>query len=290
MSNVLRFPHLTDEQLTSWVQPLLNVSPLWIVQNLICMQVAGSHAYGLATEDSDVDFRGIALPGLDYFFNPFKKFEQWEAPKPHDIVVYGFSKFFELASQGNPNILEMLFLDCEAYVARPPKYYDLLGELIKNRHHFVSRAAAARYLGYAQQQRHRMELHHRWLTSPPTADAPNYPAYQEWRKGRNAKRAALEEAYGFDTKHATHLIRLLLTGVELMSTGEFTVNSPFEPLLRSIRDGKLSFEEVIHTAEAIEDALKLARDTGPLPPKVDQKHLGEFAHNLILKYNITKTY
>src|SRR5690606_34050015 len=75
--------------------------------NLILFEcISGSRAYGLATENSDTDIRGVYyLPkdrfyGLDYF--------PQVSNETNDIVYYELGRFIELLSKNNPNILEML--------------------------------------------------------------------------------------------------------------------------------------------------------------------------------------
>lgn len=43
-----------------------------------------------------------------------------------------------------------------------------------------------------------------------------YDKYNEWKRNRNPERAALEEKYGYDVKHASHLVRLLLQGENIL--------------------------------------------------------------------------
>jgi predicted nucleotidyltransferase len=42
----------------------------------------------------------------------------------------------------------------------------------------------------------------------------HWQSFQRWRAERNPMRADLESRYGYDTKHAMHLIRLMRTGLE----------------------------------------------------------------------------
>ncbi len=39
----------------------------WLPQRTIFLTRAGSHAYGLATPESDVDIRGVVIPPQEYF-------------------------------------------------------------------------------------------------------------------------------------------------------------------------------------------------------------------------------
>lgn len=70
--------------------------------------------------------------------------------------------------------------------------------------------------------------------------------YQEWKKSRNKKRAPLEEKFGYDTKHAMHLVRLLRMGKEILTTGKIHVdrrNIDSEELV-AIRNGLWSYDQI----------------------------------------------
>lgn len=73
---------------------------------------AGSHLYGTATEDSDVDIRGVFIPTEEYFFGFLYSIEQIE-DKGKDTTHFDVRKFLKLASGCNPNIVELLFVSKE---------------------------------------------------------------------------------------------------------------------------------------------------------------------------------
>jgi len=83
----------------------------WIIYEVL----SGSHAYGLNTPDSDKDYRGILIPPREYYFSPFKSIEQYESKNP-DRTIFELKKFVRLATDNNPNILELLFIDDSALV------------------------------------------------------------------------------------------------------------------------------------------------------------------------------
>ncbi|MEB2774151.1 nucleotidyltransferase domain-containing protein [Algoriphagus sp. D3-2-R+10] len=69
--------------------------------------LSGSHAYGLATPESDVDIKGVfILPEEDYFGLNYVEQVNNET---NDIVYYELRRFVELLSKSNPNILELLY-------------------------------------------------------------------------------------------------------------------------------------------------------------------------------------
>lgn len=76
--------------------------------------------------------------------------------------------------------------------------------------------------------------------------------YWTWKKQRNEKRSALEEQFGYDTKHAMHLVRLLRMGVEALETGVLLVRRPDAAELLSIRDGAWSYDELVKYAEEVD--------------------------------------
>lgn len=69
--------------------------------------------------------------------------------------------------------------------------------------------------------------------------------WDQWYKSRNRERAELEAKYGYDTKHASHLARLIFQGKEALATGRVTLPRPEAGLLLDIRNGKLSYEELL---------------------------------------------
>src|SRR5690348_12239591 len=94
----------------------------------ILLTVAGSRAYGIHRSDSDVDVKGVAIPPASYLHGYLKRFEQADAPShlvPFTSLlneeeraavaatklegsIYDLRKFITLASDNNPNILDVL--------------------------------------------------------------------------------------------------------------------------------------------------------------------------------------
>ena len=152
--------------------------------------VTGSRAYGTYTEHSDIDVRGIATPPKAYFLSFHKKFEQYDERcqpeaypfwdsiekymrsneinptavigQPLDQSIYALGKFFALAAQCNPNIIELLFSDPQDIL-----YKDEIGSLlIEHKHLFLSAKAKFTFSGYAISQLNRIKTHRKWLLNP----------------------------------------------------------------------------------------------------------------------------
>jgi len=71
---------------------------------LIYLTISGSHLYGFASNDSDVDYRGTYLTGTEGLLGLNKKRDVIEM-KP-DIVLFEMLKELHLALKGNCNVLE----------------------------------------------------------------------------------------------------------------------------------------------------------------------------------------
>ncbi len=87
--------------------------------NLIVLEcISGSHAYGLATETSDVDIKGVFVPPKAYFYG-LDHIEQVSDAR-NDTVYYELGRFIELLSKNNPNILELLATPADMVRVRHP--------------------------------------------------------------------------------------------------------------------------------------------------------------------------
>lgn len=80
--------------------------------------------------------------------------------------------------------------------------------------------------------------------------------YWTWKKHRNEKRSELEEKYGYDTKHAMHLVRLLRMGAEALQTGKLNVFREDADELLAIRNGTWTYEQIVEYAERMDDWVK----------------------------------
>jgi predicted nucleotidyltransferase len=97
--------------------------------------------------------------------------------------------------------------------------------------------------------------------------------YQDWLRTRNPQRAALEARFGYDTKHALHLVRLLRMAVEILETGRVVVRRPDREELLSIRDGAWSYDDLMARAEALGERVRAVVATSPLPAAPDEAKL-----------------
>lgn len=290
--------------------------------------VHGSRAYGLATETSDTDLRGVFVPEPMAFTGYLSQPEQVE-PAP-ERVLYDIRKFFRLAAACNPTVIEILFTDPSDHVCVTAAGQQLL----EARRLFLSRLAGDSFGKYGLAQLRRIQTHRRWLVSPPGGqperaafglpgrrmisrdeqgavesmlrdgrltdeDLPSsflehldrerryqsamreWQQYQDWTRQRNPVRADLERRFGYDTKHAMHLVRLLRMAVEILSTGEVRVRREDAEDLRAVRGGALTFEALLEQAEGLGGQLPGLAETSLLPPRPDEGRLNALCAALV---------
>jgi len=162
----------------------------WVKENLIYLTIHGSRAYGMANEMSDLDIKGIVVPPREVEYNLFNRFEQSENnPDVNSMadhlknsknpkiegVVYSMRKFFMLAAEVNPNIIEILWTDKSDQIIRT----SLMEKIIENRNLFLSNKARWTWSGYAFAQAKKIERHRKWIilgeVKPPTREEFGLP-------------------------------------------------------------------------------------------------------------------
>ena len=107
--------------------------------NIMLLGLGGSYSYGTNNDHSDLDLRGIALPGKREILLG-NSFEQVIDEKT-DTVIYSLKKIIPLLTACNPNTIEMLGLKEEHYL-----YVSEIGrELLDNKEMFLSQKALWMY-------------------------------------------------------------------------------------------------------------------------------------------------
>jgi predicted nucleotidyltransferase len=111
----------------------------------------------------------------------------------------------------------------------------------------------------------------------------HWQQYQSWIKNRNPARADLESRYGYDAKHAMHLVRLLRMGKELMQTGELNVYRDDREELKLIRNGAWSFDSLINWAKTEAKEVENLARTGnsPLPKTPNKPEIEALYHKIL---------
>ena len=269
--------------------------------------------YGTNIATSDIDKRGVCVPPRIVMMGFARNFNQQEF-EGEDTVVYSLQKFMQLATDANPNIIELLYAPEDCIETIHPTWEKLL----EKRDLFLTAKAYYTFTGYAHSQLKRIKGHRSWLMDPPThkptraefglleagagvreiakgidaglvsrdvlkeiekekrykAALTTWNQYQKWKKERNPTRAKMEAEFGFDGKHALHLMRLLRMGKEILTTGKLNVRRPDAEELLSIRTGAWSYDKLVETADALKAELDEVYENKTYvvpfgPPKVE---------------------
>ncbi|MFD7533304.1 DNA polymerase beta superfamily protein [Streptomyces sp. NPDC059849] len=201
--------------------------------------VMGSRAFGLATEGSDTDRRGVFLAPTPLFWRFEKPPTHVDGPAPEQFS-WELERFCELALRANPNVLECLHSPLVEHID------DVGRELLSLRGAFLSRLAHRTFVRYASGQRKKLE-----------ADVRQYGA-PRW-------------------KHAMHLLRLLGTGRDLLRTGELTIEvGAARDELLAVKRGEVPWEEVERRMNRlVEESEETACDS-PLPQEPDRARIEDF--------------
>jgi hypothetical protein len=229
----------------------------------ICLEPP-EYVTGLARVPNGINGIGEAIP-----FEQYERHTVWDEPGgvanrsgagDLDVVIYSARKWCRLALAGNPTVLLVLFVPDEEVVYRT----EVGCELMDNAHRFVSRLAAERFLGYLQSQK----------------------AAMLGEKSAHTNRPELVAIHGFDTKYASHALRLGYQGAELLTTGRITLPTP-QPerqYLRSIRRGEVELGEVIARISDAEARLTALGSSTHVPDEPDRAWVNDWLHRSHLAY------
>lgn len=201
----------------------------------------GSKAFGLASDDSDDDLRGIYLPPARLQWSLRQLPEQLEfADGQRDEVYWELGKFLRLALKANPSVLETLWTPLVLLADETAQ------ELRAMRQAFLSKHVYKTYSGYVLSQFRRMANAH------------------------SAKGA-------YKSKHAMHLIRLLYSGIAALNTGEIHIDmAEHRDELLHIRKDSLPFEEVKRRALELDSQFQAAFERTSLPEQPDYAKVDDF--------------
>lgn len=229
---------------------------------IILKVLGGSRAYGTHNEESDIDIKGVCIASKLNYLGFQKRFEQEEKQvfkgDEHDEVIYDIQKFFKLACDCNPNILDILFCDdSDVLIA------DEIGQDLRTvRNLFLSKKAKHTFAGYAVSQLHRI-------------------IKKEKPAGKNSSRYHLWEKYGYDTKYAYHLVRLLRMGEEILRDGTVIVKRPDAEELISIRNGAWTLDQLQKYANDQLEVIDKLYQTSSLRYSPDLETLNELCAKFI---------
>lgn len=99
----------------------------------------------------------------------------------------------------------------------------------------------------------------------------------KWKTHRNEKRSVLEEKYGYDTKHASHLARLMRGCENILNSKEYHPRLTGDDLIfvKDVRAGKYSYEWILKYAEEMDSLLSVTMEKSDLQHSCDKSKVDE---------------
>lgn len=194
--------------------------------------IIGSRAYGLDSEDSDTDYRGIFLPPPDIHWSLAGVPNQIEREETQE-QYWELQRFLIFALKANPNVLECL------YTPLVEKTSPLAEELLAMRSSFLSKVVYQTYNGYVASQFKKMQ-----------ADIRNQ-GQVKW-------------------KHVMHLLRLLLSGIRVLREGFVPVRvEEHRDDLLAIKRGEWAWDSTEKWRQELHREFDAAFATTTLPERPD---------------------
>jgi len=233
--------------------------PGWLADNLCYETIMGSVAYGVSSDTSDMDVYGICMPPKDMVFphlageiagfgTQLKRFETWQEhhvaafDKSWDFQIYGIVRFFQLAMENNPNVIDSLFTPRRCVLSSTA-----IGEYIReHRTDFLHKGAWHKFKGYAYSQLNKIKT-----------------------KTPSGKRVELVDKFGYDVKFAYHVVRLMLEVEQILVSRDIDLERDREQL-KGIRRGEWSLQQLEQWAQDKEKSLEQLYNSSTVPYEPDE--------------------
>jgi hypothetical protein len=229
-------------------------------EGLVLLAYRGSVAHNTYIDPTaptgvdDIDLMGAVVPSPRFVLG----LKEWGSrgtkeivSGPFDIVLYSLPKLVRLLSQGNPNVLSLLWVPNDLLIREYTT--DLGWRLRAYKELFVGKHVFNAFNGYAYAQFKKIF-------------AAEFQGYM------GEKRKGLVLKFGYDTKNASHCVRLLRQGIEFLQTGQLNVRRADWEELVAIKTGKVTLPEVRAQIEDLFLKSKEAYESSPLPvePQYDK--------------------
>jgi predicted nucleotidyltransferase len=218
-----------------------------------------------------------------WLLNPPKK-----NPKPED---FGFTDLYKPLSLSEINVfmnfLWMVVRDCVEYLQPAAELKTILQEKIDYKQIFLNHRFPQDIHREIQEYTNASDDFMRlsFASREYLAAKREWNNYQNWLHNRNSKRKVLEAKCGYDSKHASHALRLLYTGQEIIKNKTLIVDrrkaGDAEYLLQ-VKLGNISYEEVINECNRVYNEIKSMKEQEiDLPDYVDLDFLSDLSIQLV---------
>jgi uncharacterized protein len=193
------------------------------------------------------------IPGFGRQIQRFEQYQQHHIAdadalggtgRQYDITIFSIVKYFQLAMENNPNVLDSLFTPVTAVL-----HSTQIGEMVREKRRiFLHKGAFHKFKGYSYSQLHKMDI-------------------KQPQEG--SRRHEDVEKHGYDCKYAYHIVRLLDEVEQILNEGDIDLQRNKEQL-KAIRRGEWTQEQVRHFFQRREKELEAAYANSKLPHTPDE--------------------
>ena len=304
-----------------------------MIKKVILKIKSGSSLYGTRTPQSDTDYIGVFIPQDDYIVglqhieqveeNVVDKINGKNTKDAVDCTYYELRRFLSLCLQGNPNVVEVLFVNEENIVEITEEGRSLLE--LKNA--FLSEKLINNTYGYIKSMLKKLDTRQSTLDSLTTlidriksSDIPytepiakiednikdlvkidkyqySIGKYHIQRNGtiNNAlkqltdiyssftNRKELYSKYGYDTKSAHHIARLYYQIKELLAEQKVNYPLKYSKKLIEIKTGKIDYDEFMILNEYLRTECEMLEKESSLPKKPNFNLVNNWCKQVLIK-------
>jgi predicted nucleotidyltransferase len=104
------------------------------------------------------------------------------------------------------------------------------------------------------------------------------------RVSKATHRKTLLTKFGYDTKFASHLVRLMLEGVELLKTGNLVFPLKERQLILDIKQGKYEMHKILDLSDEFEKEIESLSKSTKLPKKQNHKQVQDLVKKMLKSY------
>lgn len=243
--------------------------PKFLADNVQYETIMGSVAYGVSSDTSDMDIYGYCIPPKEMVFphlqgeiygfgRQINRFEQYQEHhiedttalagkgRNYDVSIYNIVKYFQLCMENNPNMIDSLFTP-HVCVLTSTQVSQMVRE---QKNIFLHKGSWHKFKGYAYAQVHKMKN----------------------KVPESGKRKELIEKFGYDTKFAYHVVRLLNEVEQIMTDGTIDLQKNNEQL-KSIRRGDWKEQEIYEYFSSKERELETLYQNSKLQHSPDESKI-----------------
>jgi uncharacterized protein len=255
---------------------LVRATPFPWPDSIIHTFYSGSAMHGATgNKPTDIDIAGVYIQPPEMILGIDQKDPEgkWFDPDVHvwkvvghntkveagqlDLNLYSLRKWAGMAASGNTTALEFLFVNAR------DSQYAWLEHIVGNYTDFISKKAGHHFIAFAKAMLLRLN---------------------GGNTGKHGQRPELEAEFGYDTKGAMHMLRVLGEGIELVTSGRITLPCPEVPFLKDVRNGKYKREEINVIAEERFAILEVLTQQSGLPDDIDRAKISKIITKAQLEF------